>query len=120
MSEENKELLNETTEEVATRKNPFCVIKIEVNENGWHDLQTNSSWTSNPYGTEFVEVEDELVPSIMETNGYCNITLNEEGTKCISFVTTEKPIVPEPEPEPEYEPTAEELISALIGGMTYE
>jgi len=104
MSEEYKEVLTEemeeTAEEVVMRKNNFCVIKIEANENGWHDLQTNSSWSSNPYGDEFVEVEDELVPNILETGGYCNITLNEEGTKCIAFVATEKPVVPEPEPEP--------------------
>jgi len=97
MSEENKEIL---TEEVVIRKNNFCVIKIEPNKNGWHDLQSNSSWRSNPYGDEFVEVEDELVPSILETCGYCDITLNEEGTKCIAFVATEKPEISEPEPEP--------------------
>ena len=96
----SEEILNEVTEEIIERKNPFCVIKIEANENGWHDLQSNSSWSSNPYGDEFVEVEDELVESIMETAGYCDITLNEEGTKCIAFVPTEKPVVPEPEPTP--------------------
>lgn len=110
MNEENKDIL---TEEAVERENPFCVIKTEPDENGWHDLQSNSSWSSNPYGDGFIEVEDELVPSILETGGYCDITLNEEGTKCIAFVALEKPVIPDEETEAE--PTADELMDILLG-----
>lgn len=109
--------MSEEIKEVMERKNPFCVIKIKANENGWRDLQCNSSWSSNPYGDEFVEVEDELVESIMETAGYCDITLNEEGTKCIAFTPTEKPVVPEPEPTPTEEDVWAELDKAYQEGV---
>lgn len=83
-----------------TRKNDFCVISKEANENGWHDLQTNSAWSANPYGDAFAIVPDEMVEAIMETYGYCNIELNEDGTEVVSFEKMPIPSVPEPEPQP--------------------
>ena len=100
----------ETTEEIVTRKNDFCVISKEANENGWHDLQTNSAWSANPYGEDYAIVPDEMVEAIMETCGYCNIELNEDGTEVVSFEVTEIPTFP----EPEREPTEEEKLRADI------
>lgn len=90
------------TEEIknVTRKNNFCVISKEANENGWHDVQTNSAWSVNPYGESFAIVPDELVPDILETCGYCDLELNEDGTKVTSFTATTIPALPEPTPEP--------------------
>lgn len=95
--------MNETME--ITRKNPFCVISKTANENGWRDLQTNSAWSSNPYGDDFAVVPDELVEGVMETFGYCDIILNDEGTEVVSFTATEIPVIEAPAPEP----TVEEL-----------
>lgn len=89
----------ETTEEIVERKNPFCVISKTANENGWHDIQTNSAWSANPYGEDFAIVPDDMVEAIMETYGYCDIELNEDGTEVVSFVKTDIPVLPEPEPE---------------------
>lgn len=100
---ENKnttEEIKDVTEEIVTRKNPFCVISKEANSNGWHDLQINSAWSSNPYGDAFAVVPDELVESIMETYGYCTLTLNEDETEVISFVKTAIPVIEAPTPEP--------------------
>jgi len=94
MSEENM------PEEIVTRKNPFCVISKEANSNGWHDLQTNSAWSSNPYGDTFAVVPDDMVEAIKETYGYCDITLNEDGTEVVSFVKKAIPVFPESTPEP--------------------
>ena len=47
-------------EEIVTRKNPFCVISLECNENGWYDIQDNSAWSAIPY-ENFAEVPDEMV-----------------------------------------------------------
>ena len=97
------ENIEETTEEiveVVERKNPFCVISKEANSNGWHDLQTNSAWSSNPYGDSFAIVPDDLVESIKETYGYCDITLNEDGTEVVSFVKKAIPVIEAPTPEP--------------------
>ena len=100
----------ETTEEIVARQNDFCVISKEANENGWRDLQTNSSWSTNPDPDYFVVVRDELVPGIKETFGYCNITLNEEGTEVIDFSPIEIPVLPEAEPAP----TQLDIIEAQI------
>ena len=95
----NMEITEEIVEEIVTRKNSFCVISKEANENGWHDLQKNSAWSANPDTDYFVVVPDDMVDAIWETCGYCNIELNEDGTEVVSFVATEIPVFPEPEPE---------------------
>lgn len=100
----------ETTEEIVTRKNDFCVISKEDNENGWRDLQTNSAWSANPYGDDYAVVPDEMVEAIWETCGYCDIELNEDGTEVVSFTAKEIPVFP----EPEREPTEEEKLRADI------
>ena len=82
------------------RKNPFCVISKTANENGWYDLQTNTAWSCNPYGDNYAVVPDDMVEAIMETCGYCDIVLNEDGTEIVSFTATEIPVLPEAEPEP--------------------
>ena len=87
-------------EEIVTRKNDFCVISKEANENGWRDLQKNSVWVENPNTEYFVIVPDEMVEAIWETCGYCDIILNEDGTEVVSFTATEIPFIPEPEPQP--------------------
>ena len=106
----NEEILNEETiEEPRARQNPFAVISKEGNENGWHDLQTNSSWSTNVYGEGYAIVPDEMVQEIMETHGFCDIELNEDGTEVVSFTPREIPNIP----EPEHEPSTEERISEL-------
>lgn len=88
----------------------LCVIEIKANANGWHDIQTNSTWTKCPY-EGYAIVPPEMVKSIMETGGYCDIELNEAKTEIISFTPTEKPYVPEPEKEP----TTKEILNTLLG-----
>ena len=111
MAEIENEKIEETTEEpeIIERKNPFCVISKESDENGWHDLQTNGAWTRNPYGEAFAVVPDNLVEDIMETYGFCDLELNEDGTEVVSFTKRAIPIIPEPDPEP----TPDERIAAL-------
>ena len=81
------------------RKNPFCVISVEAfGEYGVHDIQTNSSWASNPYGESYAVVPDEMVADIMETKGFCDITV-EDGI-VTSFTAREIPDIPKPEAQP--------------------
>ena len=95
MSEENKEVL---TEEMKIRKNPFCVISKETfGEYAVHDIQTNNAWSTNPYGEAYAVVPDEMVEAIMETCGFCDLELNEDGTEVVSFTAREIPDIPEPE-----------------------
>lgn len=104
---ENMEIMPE----VVTRKNDFCVISKEANENGWHDLQTHGAWSSNPYGEAFAVVPDDMVEAILETCGYCDLELNEDGTEVVAFTPLEIPYTPEPEPEP----TTDDILNALLG-----
>ena len=100
-----------------TRMNPFCVIsKATYGEFEVHDIQTNNAWNKNPYGDEYVVVPDNMVQAIMETRGFCDIVLNDEETELVSFTALDIPEIPEPEPEP----TAEEMLNAMLGVTSYE
>ena len=72
-------------------------------------VETNSSWGANPYGDGYAVVPDEMVTAIQETNGFCDITLNEDGTEIVGFTAREIPEIP----EPPREKTAEERIAEL-------
>lgn len=81
-----------------TRKNHFCVVSIATyGEYEKHDIQTNSGWSKNPYGKEYAVVPDEMVQGIRATRGYCDITLNNDGTEVVSFTPREIPDIPTPE-----------------------
>ena len=80
------------------RQNPLCVISIATyGEYEMHDIQTNSGWSKNPYSEEYAVVPDDMVQDIMETRGFCDIVLNEEGTEVVSFIAREIPEIPEPD-----------------------
>lgn len=101
-----EETTTEETEEIIElppqRVNPFCVISKEVfsvidincKKHKFHEIQTNSAWGSNPYGDDYAVVPDDMVPSIMETRGFCDIELNEDGTEVVSFTALEIPEIP--------------------------
>ena len=100
------------------RKNPFCVISINTyGENNMHDIQTNTAWSKNPYATNYAIVPDHMVQDIIETEGYCDITLNEDKTEIISFVARE---IPEPEPTPEPTPESEKMITLQLTKEQYD
>ncbi len=109
----SEEILNEIIEEIVEipqRVNPFCVIsKTVFGQYNVRDIQTNSAWDSNPYGDKFAVVPDEMVTDILETRGFCDITLNEDETEIVSFTAREIPEMPE---QPK-EPTPEERLKAL-------
>ena len=74
----------------------FCVISKETfGEYAVHDIQTNSCWSSNPYGDDYAIVPLEMVDELLDTCGFCDIELNEDGTKLVSFTAKEKPEIEE-------------------------
>lgn len=92
------------------RVNPFCVVsKKTFGEYDVRDIQTNGAWGANPYGDDYAVVPDDMVPAIMETRGFCDIELNEDGTEIVSFTALEIPEIPVPEPEPTVEDRVTEL-----------
>lgn len=91
----------EILEDLKIRQNPLCVIsKATFGDYNIRDIQSNSSWSKNPYGDEYAIVPDNMVQAIMETGGFCDIELNEDETEVISFTPREIPYIPEPEVEP--------------------
>lgn len=112
------EIIEETEQpiEIPQRVNPFCVIsKDTFGEYNVRDIQTNSAWGSNPYGDAYAVVPDEMVTAIQETNGFCDITLNKDGTEIVGFTAREIPEIPEAPKEP----TAEERIAELEAQNNY-
>lgn len=98
-------------ENEVTRQNPFCVISKETyGEYAVRDIQTNSRWEQNPYGDGYAVVPDDMVPAIMETRGFCDIELSEDGAEIVSFTARE---IPEPEPEADPGPTLESRVAIL-------
>lgn len=106
--------IDEETVELPQRVNPFCVIsKATFGEYAVRDIQTNSGWSENPYGEDYAVVPDDMVVSILETRGFCDITLNEDGTEVVSFTAREIPEIPTEELNAE--PTADDIIKAMLG-----
>ena len=108
----SEEILNEIEEtqtetkifEIPQRVNPFCVIsKATFGEYAVRDIQTNSAWSKNPYGEDYAVVPDDMVTAIMETRGFCDITLNEDETEVVEFTVREIPEIPQEEPGPTLE-----------------
>ena len=119
LNENMGEIIEDLTYKVDTipqRVNPFCVISKAVYEvkdiNGknhdFHLIETNSAWGENPY-EDYAVVPDEMVLAIQETRGFCDITLNEDGTEVVGFTAREIPEIPQEEPQP----TAEDRIAEL-------
>ena len=99
--------------EIPQRVNPFCVIsKATFGEYAVHDIQTNSAWGSNPY-EDYAVVPDDMVTAITETKGFCDIELNEDETEVVEFTAREIPTI-EP-PKETAEPTANDIINAMLG-----
>ena len=130
------ENIEETTElpteeevvEIPQRVNPFCVIsKATFGEYAVRDIQTNSAWSENPYGDGYAVVPDDMVTAIMETNGFCDIVLNEDGTEVVEFTPREIPEIPTEEAPPsdidiiyEIEADQEFRLSCLEMGLSAE
>lgn len=88
----------------------LCVIAKTPWENGGRSLQTSSFWTENPYGDDFAVVPADMVSAILETEGFCDIELNEDGTEVVSFTARQIPVFPEPIETP----TKEEELEARL------
>lgn len=95
----------------------LCVISKEVyGEYEVHDIQTNSSWIVNPY-ENYALVPEHMVEAVMETIGFCDIVLNEDGTELVSFTAREIPDIPEPAPEPEPTPGESEVWDEMAAAI---
>lgn len=92
------------------------IIEIKALDNGSHRNQTIDGIITIPDGFAVIP-DDTETPNfpfgeieVEEIDGVMTVTKWTAGT------------IPEPEPEPEVEaePTAEDKLNALVGGMSYE
>jgi len=91
----------------------LCIIsKNTFGEHSIHNIQTNSGWNENPYGEDYAVVPENLIKDILNTKGFCDITLNEEGTEVVSFIAREIPTQPYEEVE---DISINEVVNALLG-----
>lgn len=105
---------------ITEREHDFCIIsKDTFGQYNVHDIQTNSSWGANPYGDSYAVVPDSMVKEIMETSGFCEIELNEEGTEVVSFTALPIPEIPEVEPKPSDDDSSiwDEMAAAIAEGV---
>lgn len=68
----------------------YVISKAAFGDYNVRDIQHNANWCSCPY-SDYALIPDSMVDGILATCGYCDITLNSEGTEVVSFVAREKP-----------------------------
>ena len=89
-------------------------IEIIANSNGGHNNQTCN--------IPFPLFEGwAVIPDDMETPNFPYGEVEVEEIDGVMTVTKWTPgVIPDPEPTPEAEPSAEEMLNAIVGGMSYE
>ena len=87
------------------------IIAIEPLENNLHVIESQSHRTA-VWMDGYIEVPSDLVEEVTATGGYCDLTI-EDGV-LVGVTPTEKPAEPEPEP------TAEDILNAMLGVSRYE
>lgn len=69
------------------------IISIDTfGEHEVHDIQCNSCWSGCAIDG-YALIPDGLVEGILETSGYCDIVLNNDGTEVSSFTARPEPFV---------------------------
>lgn len=95
----------------------MTIIKIQPHENGAHDNQTMPSETPATFLVPegYAVIPEEVgTPDTLENYPFGEITV--EDRDGLPTVTSWRPLpMPEPEPELPRDPTADELLAALLG-----
>lgn len=72
----------------------YVISKSTCGSYNVRDIQCNANWDCCPY-SDYALIPDNLVDGILATKGYCDITLNSDGTQVVSFNARTIPTVPE-------------------------
>lgn len=98
----------------------IIISKSTFGDYNQHYTYGSGAWTSNPYPEDYAIVPPEMEKDIADTQGYCDIELNEDGTEVVSFTAREIPEIEEPEqPVTEAEQLRADLdYLAIMTGVT--
>ena len=77
----------------------YVISKSACGDYNVRDIQCNANWDCCPY-SDYALIPDDLVEGILDTQGYCDIVLNDEGTMVVSFTANEIPEIPIDYPNP--------------------
>lgn len=72
----------------------YVISKSTFGNYDVRDIQCNANWDCCPY-SDYALIPDNLVEGILATHGYCDITLNADGTEVTGFTARSIPPVPE-------------------------
>ena len=75
----------------------LIISKITYGERNKRYMYSNSGWENNPYPDYYAVVPSDMEDDIFKTQGFCDIKLNNDGTKVVSFTAREIPVIEEPE-----------------------
>jgi hypothetical protein len=75
----------------------IVISKKTFGDDNCRKIRGNSTWALNPLGDNYAIVPPDMEDVIFETQGYCDIELNEDGTEVVSFTAREIPKIEEPE-----------------------
>ena len=76
----------------------LVISKSTYGEHNQHYIYSGACWTSNPYPDTYVIVPSDMEKAIIETQGFCDIKLNKDGTEVVSYKARVIPKIEEPEP----------------------
>ena len=71
----------------------YVISKSTFGSYNVRDIQCNANWYCCPY-PDYALIPDNLIDGILATKGYCDITLNSEGTEVTGFTARTIPSVP--------------------------
>lgn len=71
----------------------YVISKSTCGSYDVRDIQCNANWDCCPY-SDYALIPDNLVDGILATQGYCDITLSDDGTAVTGFTARAIPDVP--------------------------
>lgn len=71
----------------------YIISKDTFGSYNIRDIQSNNCWTECVVDG-YAAIPDEMVDGILATKGFCDIVLNDDGTRVVSFTAREIPDVP--------------------------
>ena len=97
----------------------LIISKKTYGERNKRYTYSSEAWVENPYPDDCAIVPSHLEELIKQTQGYCDIKLNKDGTEVVSFTAREIPVIEEETPVTEAEQLRADIdYLAIMTGVT--